>query len=85
MDNFVGQFTSKKKLEKLSRDLYRVQQHRSEPLRDYVGWFNREKVTIPFCHQETTIDAFQKGLLPDGELYKELTKFNCTSIDDALA
>ena len=84
-DTFVEQFTSSKKLEKLSGDLYRIQQHRSEQLRNYVGQFNREKVTIPFSHQETAVDAFQKGLLPDGELYKELTKFNCTSMEDALA
>ncbi|KAL5542307.1 hypothetical protein UlMin_010017 [Ulmus minor] len=83
-DTFVEQFTSSKKLERLSGDLYRVQQRRSEPLRNYVGRFNREKVTIPFYHQEIAIDAFRNGLLPDGELYKELTKFNCTSMEDAL-
>ncbi|KAL5550200.1 hypothetical protein UlMin_000376 [Ulmus minor] len=85
MDTFVEQFASNKKLEKLLGDLYRIQQRRSEPLRDYVGQFNREKVRIPFCYQETAIDAFQKGLLPDGELYKDLTKFNCTSMEDFLA
>ncbi|KAL5581265.1 hypothetical protein UlMin_013707 [Ulmus minor] len=84
-DTFVEQFTSSKKLEKLSGDLYRVQQRRSEPLRDYVSRFNREKVIIPFYYQETAVDAFRKGLLPDGELYKELTKFNCTSMEDVLA
>ena len=36
-DTFVKQFTSSKKLEKLSGDLYRVQQCRSKPLYDYVG------------------------------------------------
>ena len=85
IDTFVEHFVSSKKLEKLSRDLYHVQQHRSEPLRDYVGRFNQVKVTISFCHQETVVDAFRKGLLPYGELYKELTKFNCTSMEDVLA
>ena len=76
---------SSKKLEKLSRNLYRIQQFHSEPLCDYIRRFNIEKVTIPFCHQETTVDAFRKGLIPDGELYKELTKFNCNSMEDAFA
>ena len=84
-DTFIEQFASSKKLEKLSGDLYRIQQRRTESLRDYVGRFNREKVSIPFCNQETAADAFRKGLLPDGELYKDLTKFNCSTMEDALA
>ena len=84
-NTFVEHFPSSKKLEKLSGDFYHIQQCRSEPLRNYIGRFNREKVTIPFCHQETAVDAFRKGLLPNGELYKELTKFKCTSLEDALA
>ena len=35
---------------------------------------NREKVFIPFCNQETAAGVFRKGLLPDGLLYKALTK-----------
>ena len=42
-------------------------------------------MTIPFYHQEMAVDTFWMGLLPDGELYKELTKFNYTSMEDALA
>jgi len=83
-DTFVEQFASSKKLEKLSGDLYCIQQRRTESLRDYVGCFNREKVSIPFCNQETAADAFRKGLLPDGELYKDLTKFNCSTMEDTL-
>ncbi|KAL5550140.1 hypothetical protein UlMin_000316 [Ulmus minor] len=75
-DTFVEQFASSKKLEKLSGNLYRIQQRRTESLRDYVSYFNREKVSIPFCNQETAADVFQKGFLLDGELYKDLTKFN---------
>ncbi|KAL5554338.1 hypothetical protein UlMin_041739 [Ulmus minor] len=30
-------------------------------------------------------DTFRKGLLPDGELYKDLTKFNCSTMEEALA
>ena len=75
-DTFVEQFASSKKLEKLSGNLYHIQQRRTESLRDYIGCFNREKVSIPFCNQETATDAFRKGLLLDRELYKDLTKFN---------
>lgn len=84
-NTFVEQFASSKKLEKLSGDLYCIQQCHSESLRAYVGRFNCEKVSIPFCNQETIVDAFRKGILPDRELYKELTKFNCTSMEDILA
>ena len=44
-----------------------------------------KKVSIPFCNQETAAYAFQKSLLSDGELYKDLTKFNCSTMEDALA
>ncbi|KAL5567866.1 hypothetical protein UlMin_024441 [Ulmus minor] len=84
-DTFVEQFVSSKKLEKLFGDLYRIHQCRGEKLRDYVGRFNREKVSILFCNQETTVEAFWKGLFLDGELYKDLTKFNCSTIEDVLA
>ena len=50
-----------------------------------MGWFNRKKVSIPFYNQETVVDAFYKALLPDRELYKDLTKFNCSTMEDVLA
>lgn len=84
-DTFVEQFSSGKKLEKLSGDLYHIPQRRTESLRDYVHHFNREKVSIPFYNQETATYVFWKGLLPDGELYKDLTKFNCSTMEEALA
>ncbi|XP_031264686.1 uncharacterized protein LOC116123039 [Pistacia vera] len=85
IDTFVEQFASSKKLEKLSADLYRVYQKRGEPLKEYVSRFNKEKISIPSCNPEAAVDAFRKGLLPDGELYKELTKLGCTMMEDALA
>ena len=66
-------------------DLYHIHQCCGETLCDYVRHFNWEKVSIPFCNQEIAVDAFRKGLLPDGELYKDLTKFNCFTIEDILA
>ena len=50
-----------------------------------MGWFNREKFSIPFCNQETATDAFRKGFLPDKELYKDLTKFNYSTMEDGPA
>ena len=84
-DIFVEQFANSKKLEKLSDDLYCIQQRCTESLRDYVRRFNRKKVSIPFCNQETVADAFRKGLFPYGELYKDQTKFNCSTMEEALA
>ena len=57
-DTFMEQFASIKNLEKLSGDLYHIQQRRTESLKDYVGCFNREKVSIPLCNQETAVDVF---------------------------
>ena len=85
MDTFIEQFASNKKLEKLFGDLYRIPQRHTKSLRDYMGWFIREKVSIPFSNQETVADAFHKGLLPNGELYIDLKKFNCSTMEDALA
>ncbi|XP_031282174.1 uncharacterized protein LOC116140726 [Pistacia vera] len=61
------------------------EKRRGEPLREYVSRFNREKISIPSCNPKTAVDAFRKGFLPDGELYKELTKLGCTTMEDALA
>ncbi|XP_031267037.1 uncharacterized protein LOC116125467 [Pistacia vera] len=56
-----------------------------EPLREYVSRFNKEKISISSYNLETAVDAFRKGLLPDGELYKELTKLGCTTMENTLA
>ncbi|KAM6569847.1 hypothetical protein CsatB_017832 [Cannabis sativa] len=84
-DVFVKQFASSKKLEKLSDDLYCIKQRRGEALRDYVARFNAEKVSITACNVDTTITAFRKGLLVESDLYKELTKYPCKTMEDVLA
>ncbi|XP_048599756.1 uncharacterized protein LOC106373559 [Brassica napus] len=76
-DKFVEQFASSRDLEKTSDGLYEILQHRAEPLRGYITRFNHEKVAIPECSIPTAISAFKRGLLPDGDLYKELTKYQC--------
>ncbi|OVA14896.1 hypothetical protein BVC80_8953g11 [Macleaya cordata] len=84
-DVFVEHFASSRKLEKHSEELYRIKQKRGEKLQDYVGRFNREKVSIPSCNIDTAITAFRKGLLSDSDLYKELTKYPCRTMEDVLA
>ena len=84
-DTFVEQFASSRKLAKISEDLYVIVQRRGEPLRDYVGRFNKEKVSITNCNQNTAVAAFRKGLRPDSDLYKELTKYPCKAMEEVLA
>ncbi|XP_056864061.1 uncharacterized protein LOC130511201 [Raphanus sativus] len=84
-DKFVEQFASSRNLEKNSDDLYEVLQHRNEPLRSYIARFNQENVAIPECNADTAISAFKRGLLPEGDLYKELTKYKCRTMEDVLS
>jgi len=84
-DTFVEQFASSRKLEKQSDDLYTITQKCDENLRAYVGRFNKEKVQIPHCNQSTAISAFRRGLRFDSDLYKELTKYPCKTMEDVLA
>ncbi|KAF3588881.1 hypothetical protein F2Q69_00027542 [Brassica cretica] len=72
-------------MEKTSDSLYQILQHRAEPLRGYIARFNQEKVAIPECSISTAISAFKRGLLPDGDLYKELTKYQCKTMEDVLS
>ncbi|KAF2575701.1 hypothetical protein F2Q70_00002733 [Brassica cretica] len=72
-------------LEKTSDGLYEIVQHRAEPLKGYLARFNQEKVAIFECSIPTAISAFKRGLLPDGDLYKELTKYQCKTMEDVLS
>ncbi|XP_048619858.1 uncharacterized protein LOC106392526 [Brassica napus] len=74
-DKFVEQFASRRDLEKTSDSLYEILQYRAEPLQGYIARLNQEKVAIPECSIPTAISTFKRGLLPDGDLYKELTKY----------
>uniref|UniRef100_A0A0D3E8H3 Retrotransposon gag domain-containing protein n=1 Tax=Brassica oleracea var. oleracea TaxID=109376 RepID=A0A0D3E8H3_BRAOL len=84
-DKFVEQFASSRDLEKTSDGLYEILQHRVEPLRGYIARFNQENVAIPECSIPTAISTFKRGLLPDGDLYKELTKYQCKTMEDVLS
>ncbi|KAF2602770.1 hypothetical protein F2Q70_00026277 [Brassica cretica] len=84
-DKFVEQFASSRDLEKTSDSLYEILQHRAEPLRGYIARFNQEKVAISECSIPTAISAFKRGHLSDGDLYKELTKYQCKTMEDVLS
>ncbi|XP_056864123.1 uncharacterized protein LOC130511239 [Raphanus sativus] len=84
-DKFVEQFASSRNLEKNSDDLYEVLQHRNEPLRSNIAHFNQEKVAILECNADTAISAFKRGLLLEGDLYKELINYKCRTMEDVLS
>ncbi|KAF3554386.1 hypothetical protein F2Q69_00012579 [Brassica cretica] len=84
-DKFVEQFTSNRNLEKTSGSLYEILQHRAEPLRSYIARFNQEKVAIPKCNFPTAVSAFKRCKHPNGDLYNELTKYQCKAMEDILS
>ncbi|XP_056850812.1 uncharacterized protein LOC130500119 [Raphanus sativus] len=85
IDKFVEQFASSRDLEKNLDDLYEILQHRNEPLRSYIARFNQANVATHECNADMAISAFKRGLLPEGDLYKELTKYKCTIMEDVLS
>ncbi|KAK9723640.1 hypothetical protein RND81_05G014900 [Saponaria officinalis] len=85
VNSFVQQFASSRKLQKQTSDLYRIVQRFNEPLRDYLQRFNQEKISILNCDIGTTIQAYRHGLVRDSELYRELTKYPCSTFEDVQA
>ncbi|XP_074315499.1 uncharacterized protein LOC141651699 [Silene latifolia] len=82
---FRQQFASSKEFEKRSSDLYRITQIKDESLRSFLARFNKEKVSIPRCDIGTVVEAFRQGLVPNSDLYSELTKNPCHSFEDVQA
>jgi len=82
---FNQQFASSRRLEKQTSDLYKITQKTDERLRDYLHRFNKEKIAIPKCDIATAIEAFRQGLVRSSELYKELTKYPCSTFEDVQA
>ncbi|XP_074270742.1 uncharacterized protein LOC141594636 [Silene latifolia] len=79
---FHQQFASSRRPEKQTSDLYRIVQGPEEATRDFLNRFNREKVAIPRCDIATAIQAFRQGLHQDSDLYKDLTKYPCTTFEE---
>ncbi|XP_010670084.2 uncharacterized protein LOC104887185 [Beta vulgaris subsp. vulgaris] len=59
---FVTHFVSNKRREKTTGKLMSIKQGEKESLRDYVGRFNAEAVTIPTLQQEVAVLALMTGL-----------------------
>ncbi|KAF2578984.1 hypothetical protein F2Q68_00005012 [Brassica cretica] len=78
-DKLVEKYASSRDVEKTFDNLCEILQHRAEPLRGYIACLNQEKVAIPECSIPTAIYSFKRGLIPDGDLYKELTKYQCNN------
>ncbi|KAF3551920.1 hypothetical protein DY000_02007686 [Brassica cretica] len=84
-DKFVEQFASSMDLEKTSDSLYEILQHQAKPMRGYIARFNEQKVAIPECSIPTAISAFKRGFLLNGDIYNELTKYQCKTTEDVLS
>lgn len=84
-DRFVERFASSRNLEKIADDMYEMRQKKGESLRKYVWRFNKEKVSIPCCVTSTVISTFKRSLLLDGDMYKELTKYQCRTMEYVLS
>ncbi|XP_010682516.1 uncharacterized protein LOC104897353 [Beta vulgaris subsp. vulgaris] len=59
---FVMHFVSNKRREKTTDELMSIKQGEKESLRDYIGRFNSEAVTIPSLQQEVAVLALMTGL-----------------------
>ncbi|XP_056688448.1 uncharacterized protein [Spinacia oleracea] len=79
---FYQQFASSRQLEKQTSDLYRLAQGPTESVRDNFNRFNCEKISIKNCDVKTTIEAFKRGLIPNSELYREITKYPCATFEE---
>ncbi|XP_074267007.1 uncharacterized protein LOC141590308 [Silene latifolia] len=85
VNTFNQQFANSRELKKGSSDLYRITQIKDESLRSFLARFNKEKVSIPRCDIGTAVEAFRQGLLPNNNIYVELTKYPCHSFEDVQA
>ncbi|XP_074277939.1 uncharacterized protein LOC141601544 [Silene latifolia] len=79
---FHQRFAGHRKTEKANQRPDRIVQGPDETTRDFLNRFNREKVAIPRCDIATAIEAFRQGLHQDSDLYKDLTKYPCTTFEE---
>ncbi|XP_056684185.1 uncharacterized protein [Spinacia oleracea] len=79
---FYQQFASSHQLEKQTSDLYRLVQAPTELVRNYFSQFNCEKISIKNCDIKIAIEALKRGLIPNSELYCEITKYPCATFEE---
>lgn len=57
---------------------------KSETLRSYIACFTKKKITTLNYNQDTTIRAFDKGLLLGSDLYVNLIKYKPRVMEKSL-
>ncbi|XP_010684419.2 uncharacterized protein LOC104898980 [Beta vulgaris subsp. vulgaris] len=81
---FVTHFISNKRREKTTGKMMSIKEGDSESLRDYVGRFNAEAVTIPSLQQEVTVLALITGLKEGTAFRSYLGRKKLTSLTEVL-
>ncbi|XP_010682466.2 uncharacterized protein LOC104897304 [Beta vulgaris subsp. vulgaris] len=81
---FVTHFVSNKRREKTIGKLMPIKQGDSESLRDYVGCFNAEAVTIPSLQLEIAVLALVIGLRQGTAFRSYLGRKQLTNLTEAL-
>ncbi|XP_048502970.1 uncharacterized protein LOC125498745 [Beta vulgaris subsp. vulgaris] len=81
---FVTHFVSNKRREKTTGELISIKQGDSKSLRDYVGRFNAEVVTIPSLQQEVAVLALWTGLKEGTAFRSYLGRKKLTSLTEVL-
>ena len=71
-------------MQKTSTDLYRMHMYWGETTRSWVTRYNAERLTIDKLDEDTSINAFRKGIFVDLNLYKELTKHPCETYAEVI-
>ena len=59
---FVTHFVSNKRMEKTTSELMSIKQGETKILRDYIGCFKYEVITIPRLQQEVAVITLMTGL-----------------------
>ncbi|XP_010672329.1 uncharacterized protein LOC104888913 [Beta vulgaris subsp. vulgaris] len=81
---FVTHFVRNKRRDKTTGELMSVKKGETESLRDYVGSFNAEAVTIPTLQQEVAILALMTGLKEGTPFRSYLGRKKLTSLIEVL-
>ena len=68
-----------------SQYLNTIKQGSRETLKEYIAWFNKEKVSFTNLNAKTVINALKNGLHCGSDLCKELTRYPFKNFEDVLA
>ncbi|KAI3676095.1 hypothetical protein L1987_85694 [Smallanthus sonchifolius] len=79
---FNSQFSCSRTFERLTSDLYRVNQNHGESIRDYVNKFGKESLDIPNLDVATAVQALKMGLRKDSQFYEDLVINPCRNHDE---